>query len=61
MFNYNYDEYCSDEDDVIMARNEITSAEHIVFIFPLWWGSFPAVMKAFIDRIFTPGFACKYI
>ncbi|MDR2100855.1 MAG: NAD(P)H-dependent oxidoreductase [Campylobacteraceae bacterium] len=36
---------------------KIQDAEHIVFVFPLWWGSYPALMKGFIDRIFLPKIA----
>ena len=28
-------------------------------VFPVWWGSLPAIMKGFIDRLFLPGFAFK--
>lgn len=35
-------------------------AEHLVFVFPLWWGGVPALLKGFIDRTFLPGFAFKY-
>lgn len=29
-------------------------ADHIVFAFPVWWGDAPALMKGWIDRVFTP-------
>jgi putative NADPH-quinone reductase len=35
-------------------------AEHLVLIFPIWWGSMPALMKGFFERIFLPGFAFEY-
>ncbi len=35
-------------------------AQHLVFVFPQWWGSYPAVLKAFIDRVFLSGSAFKY-
>jgi NAD(P)H dehydrogenase (quinone) len=31
----------------------------IVWIYPVWWGSVPAMMKGFLDRILLPGFAFK--
>jgi putative NADPH-quinone reductase len=48
------------EADLILAQDEIKSADHIVVIFPTWWGGMPALLKGFIDRTFLPGFAFKY-
>ncbi len=49
------------EIDLIKARKDIEWANHIVFIYPLWWGFMPALLKGFIDRALTTGFAVKYI
>ena len=43
------------EPDLIDAIDKIKKADHIVWIFPMWWYSYPALMKGFIDRIFLPG------
>jgi putative NADPH-quinone reductase len=48
------------EADLITAQEKIKTADHIVWIYPLWWGMMPAIMKGFIDRVFVPGFAFKY-
>src|SRR5262245_54775882 len=32
-------------------------ADHLVFVFPTWWGTMPALMKGFLDRVLMPGFA----
>lgn len=45
------------EPDLIQLQEHIKWAKHIVFLSPVWWGSFPAKFKAAIDRIFLPGFA----
>lgn len=47
------------EPDLIEAQEKITWAEHIVWVYPVWWGSVPAIMKGFIDRTLLPGFAFK--
>jgi putative NADPH-quinone reductase len=60
-FNYNFQENAIDENDIVIARGLIAKSDHIVFAFPLWWGSFPAIFKAFIDRIFISGFSYRYI
>jgi NAD(P)H dehydrogenase (quinone) len=48
------------ETDLITAQEKIKKADHIVWIYPLWWGMMPALLKGFIDRVFVPGFAFKY-
>jgi NAD(P)H dehydrogenase (quinone) len=48
------------EADLTAAQASITWAEHIVFIYPTWWGTMPAVLKGFIDRVFLPGFGFSY-
>lgn len=45
------------EPDLILAQEKILWAKHIVWIFPVWWGSMPAILKGFVDRVFLPGFA----
>ena len=40
-------------------QNEIKKAEHLVFVYPNWWGTYPALLKGFIDRVFLPKFAFK--
>lgn len=39
------------------AAEAIREAEHIVFVFPLWLGTMPALLKAFLEQIMRPGFA----
>jgi putative NADPH-quinone reductase len=48
------------EPDLVTAQAAVTWAQHIVFVYPIWWGAMPALLKGFIDRIFLPGFAFKY-
>lgn len=42
---------------LLAAREELTWAEHIVLVHPVWWGSVPALLKGFFDRVLLPGFA----
>ena len=39
------------EPDLQRARRLIGWAEHIVFIYPAWWGTGPARLKGFLDRV----------
>ncbi|HYD78656.1 MAG TPA: NAD(P)H-dependent oxidoreductase [Paucimonas sp.] len=48
------------ESDLASAQRAIAWAEHLVFVYPVWWGAMPALLKGFIDRTFLPGFAFKY-
>jgi putative NADPH-quinone reductase len=41
------------------AQQIIQAAEHLVIIYPLWLGSMPAYLKAFIEQVFRPGFAAS--
>jgi NAD(P)H dehydrogenase (quinone) len=47
------------EPDLLRAIEWIRWAEHIVVLHPVWWGSYPALMKGFFDRVFLPGFFFK--
>lgn len=47
------------EPDLRNAQALIKWADHLVWVYPVWWGSVPAMMKGFIDRVFLPGFAFK--
>ncbi len=49
------------EDDIKQSQNLIEWAHHVVFVYPTWWGTMPALLKGFIDRIFTAGFAFEDI
>ena len=42
------------EPDLMKAWEIIQWADHLVWIHPVWWGGFPALMKGFIDRLFLP-------
>lgn len=43
------------EPDLQDALEKIKKAQHIVWVFPMWWSGYPALMKGFIDRTFLPG------
>ena len=45
---------------VIEYRDRLERAEHLVFIFPVWWELMPAMTKGFIDKVIFPGVAYDY-
>jgi NAD(P)H dehydrogenase (quinone) len=45
----------------LIFQEKIKNADRLLFIYPTWWQNMPAILKGFIDRIFTSGFAFKYV
>lgn len=48
------------EEDVKAMQNKISSATTLIFIYPVWWYGTPALLKGFLDRVFTSGFAYRF-
>lgn len=40
---------------VASYQERLIAADHIVFIFPIWWESMPALTKGFLDKVFVKG------
>ena len=47
-------------DDIKAQQEKVTHAEAIVFIHPVWWAGPPAILKGWIDRVFSMGFAYRF-
>ena len=47
-------------EDVQREQAYIQWADSITFIHPIWWTGQPAIMKGYIDRVFSYGFAYRY-
>jgi NAD(P)H dehydrogenase (quinone) len=60
ILQYGYRQRTELEPDLLEAWDKIRAAEHIVWIYPVWWGMMPALLKGFIDRLFLPGFTFQY-
>lgn len=41
-------------------RNLIADAEHLIFVYPIWWHSMPSIMRGFIERVFVSGLAYSF-
>jgi len=48
------------EEDIVKSQKLISWANHLVFIYPNWWGAAPALLKGFVDRTFLAEFAFRY-
>lgn len=55
-----YNEIQPLEEDLVRAQELFRWANHIVIVYPVWWGSVPAILKGFLDRTLLPGFGFKY-
>lgn len=43
--------------DIKAEQEKISGAEVITFIYPIWWTGLPAMLKGYIDRVFSLDFA----
>ncbi len=41
-------------------RKQIAWADTLVFVYPVWWGGFPAMLKGYLDRTFVSGLAYSF-
>lgn len=57
---YGYNIQMELEPDLAELQKLIIETNHLVLIYPTWWGTYPALFKGFIDRLFLPGYAFKY-
>jgi NAD(P)H dehydrogenase (quinone) len=44
----------------ISYQEKIKNSDLLIFIYPVWWGTMPAILKGFCDRVLTPRFAYRY-
>ncbi len=45
--------------DVRKEQEKLVWCDVLIFQFPIWWFSMPAILKGWVDRTFTRGFAYK--
>ncbi len=43
--------------DIKAMQDKVAAAQVVAFIHPLWWFAMPAILKGWIDRVFSYGFA----
>jgi NAD(P)H dehydrogenase (quinone) len=43
--------------DVVEQQKKIAQAQGLAIIFPIWFVGFPAILKGWVERVFTYGFA----
>ena len=45
--------------DILTEMEKVRQADLLIFQFPLWFSSWPAIMKGWVDRVFQAGFAFR--
>jgi NAD(P)H dehydrogenase (quinone) len=43
--------------EILLEQQLIREADWVFLVFPLWWSGMPAILKGYLDRVFTYGFA----
>jgi NAD(P)H dehydrogenase (quinone) len=44
-------------EDLRLEREKVAWADYLIFQFPMWWTSAPAIVKGWFDRVFAANFA----
>ena len=60
ILTYGYRKMSELEPDLVQIQQDILWADHLVFVYPNWWATMPALLKGFLDRVILPDFAFKY-
>lgn len=47
-------------EDVQQEQSLIKQSDLLIFVYPIWWFGPPAILKGYIDRVFTHGFSFHY-
>lgn len=42
--------------EIVAEQDKLRWADTVILQFPLWWFSMPAILKGWVDRVFTQGF-----
>jgi NAD(P)H dehydrogenase (quinone) len=43
--------------DIVVEQRKLQESDLVILQFPLWWSSMPAILKGWVDRVMTMGFA----
>jgi len=44
-------------EDIQREQDFIRDSDLLIFIYPIWWTGMPSILKGYIDRVFSYGFA----
>ena len=46
--------------EILDLQTKVSESDVLTFFYPVWWNDMPAIMKGWIDRVFSKGFAYDY-
>ena len=46
--------------EILAEQRRVDRADALAFVFPVWWWSFPAMLKGWIDRVWSEGWAYNF-
>jgi NAD(P)H dehydrogenase (quinone) len=47
-------------EEIVAEQRRLDRADALAFVFPVWWWSFPAMLKGWIDRVWSEGWAYNF-
>ena len=47
-------------EEIRREQARVDRADALAFVFPVWWWSFPAILKGWFDRVFSEGWAYNF-
>lgn len=56
----NYNKGYTSDKLILKYQEMIRNTTEIIFIFPIWWGTMPAILKGFFDKVMLLNFAFNY-
>ena len=45
---------------VMEYQAQLKESDEVIFIFPIWWGTMPAILKGFFDKVLLVNFSHSY-
>lgn len=61
VLRFGYSERMAQDDVIDESQRLVKEADHLVFAYPLWWGTPTSLLMGWIARVFTPGFSYHII
>jgi len=60
VLRHGYREFMPADPVIERSQQLVKWADHLVFVFPCWFGNVPSLLKGWFERVMTPGFAFNY-